>query len=154
MLSLRKRRKPPGIPLSAMGDIAFLLLVFYMATTMVTDQKPRDIAVPELDSRAQNSPYPIVMYLDQDLASRGQVFVFNQEIPLETLAGELQARAASAPGGGSRFFLNIEKDLPYRHLHRVMQLLKEAQVRQLVITTRPGSQGASGPDTTAGDEQH
>lgn len=137
MISLRKKRKPPSIPLSAMGDIAFLLLIFYMATTMVTDQKPRDIAVPEIESKTLSSPYPIIIYLDRELASRGMAFFFNKEIPIKELPSVLQERAGLAPSGSARFYLNIEKNLEYRYMHQIIQTLKEAGVRKVIITTRP-----------------
>lgn len=131
------RRKTLALPLSSMGDIAFLLLIFYMATTMVTDQKPRDILIPEQDSQSQNSPYPIVIYLDRELAIQNKVFIFNQTIPIENLSTALQERAVNAPTGGSRFFINIEKDLPYKYLHKIIKSLKQAGVSNLIITTRP-----------------
>ena len=138
MSTYYKRRKLASIPLSAMGDIAFLLLIFYMATTMITDQKPRDIDVPLVDnSPSQNSPYPIVIYMDQELANKGQVFLFNKNIPIESLAAVIQEHAVNAPQGASRFFINIERNLPYKRIHQVISALKDAGVSNLIITTRP-----------------
>lgn len=144
-MQLRKKRKAEGIPVAAMGDIAFLLLVFYMATTMVTDQKPRDMPLPEADAGTQSSPYPMILYVDRKAAKRGAVFFFNEMVPITAVPLKVRERAAMAPSS-VRVYLNIEKDLPYRHLDDVVSALKEAGIRRLVITTRaeqrePRSQG-------------
>lgn len=139
-MMLRKKRKAPPIPLSAMGDIAFLLLIFYMATTMVTDQKPRAVDIPEVDGSGMNSPYPLIIYVDREMANRGQAYFFNKAIPLANLSNEIRERAAFAPAA-VRVYLNIEKDLPYRNMNEIVDVLKEAGIRNLVITTRPEGSG-------------
>jgi biopolymer transport protein ExbD len=135
-VKIRKQRKLNPIPLASMGDIAFLLLVFYMATTLVTDQKPRDIELPELVGYSQNAPYPLVVYLDRELALNDNAFFFNRVVHYSELPALVQERAAGAPVP-PRVYLNVQKDLPYRHTHQVLGMLKKAGVRNLVITTRP-----------------
>ncbi|MBX7057556.1 MAG: biopolymer transporter ExbD [Leptospirales bacterium] len=133
----RKRRRAEGIPLSAMGDIAFLLMIFYMATTLVTDQKPREVDSPRLDDAANmSSPYPLVIYVDREMAQQGKAYFFNQATPLDDLPAMVQERAALAPAA-VRVYLTIERGLPYQHMNAVIQALREAGVKNLVITTRP-----------------
>ncbi len=134
-MNIRRKRKAQSIPLSAMGDIAFLLLVFYMATTMVTDQKPRDLPLPEVTAGVQSSPYPLIIYLDRELADKNAAFFFNKEIPVSQLASAVQLRAADAPAR-LRVYLNIQKNLPYRYMNQVIESLKDAGIRNLIITTR------------------
>ena len=151
-MKLRKKRKLPGIPMSAMGDIAFLLLVFYMATTMVTDQKPMDTELPEVRGEAINSPYPLKIYMSRELAEKKQVFFFSQYIPLSELAGRLEEQAARAPAR-VRVYLNLDRDVPYARMHDVIQVLKETGfVSRVVISSRPpGSQRNSQSETTFPD---
>ncbi len=134
-MQLRRKRKTEGIPVAAMGDIAFLLLVFYMATTMVTDQKPRDMPLPEAQAGAQSSPYPLILYLDRSMAQQRTVYFFNQAIPIGAISEKVKERATMAPAS-VRVYVNIEKDLPYRYLNEVVTALKNAGIRRLVITTR------------------
>lgn len=141
-MRLRKHRKPTMIPMSSMGDIAFLLLVFYMATTLITDQKPRDIELPEVEGYGMNSPHPLIVYLDRELAIHENAFFFNQVVHYSELPGLVKHRAQTA-AGPVRVYLNVERDLPYRHTHRVLDMLKKAGVRSLVITTRPPEKGAA-----------
>lgn len=139
-MQLKKKRKAPPIPIAAMGDIAFLLLIFYMATTMVTDQKPRAVEIPELEGRGMNSPYPLIIYVDREMADSNRAYFFNKAIPISDLAQQVKERAAFAPAA-VRVYLNIERDLPYRNMNAIIESLKEAGVRNLVITTRPAGSG-------------
>lgn len=134
-MKIRKKRKALEIPLSAMGDIAFLLLIFYMATTMVTDQKPREMSLSEVTTGVVSSPYPLIIYLDKEMAGLDSVYFFNQTVPLANLPELVRERAARAPAA-VRVYLNIEKDLAFRYMDAVMEALKRAGVRNMVITTR------------------
>ncbi|MCS7204932.1 MAG: biopolymer transporter ExbD [Leptospiraceae bacterium] len=135
-MKLRKRRNFESIPLSAMGDIAFLLLIFYISTTMLSDQKPREIALPELTAEAQTTPYPIIIYLDMELAKENRVYFFNQEIPLVVLEQELKRKIQEAPDS-YRVYLNIQKDLPFKYMYQILQKMKEIGIKNLIITTKP-----------------
>jgi len=134
MLRLRKKRKGESIPVATMGDIAFLLMIFYMATTLITDQKPWDVPLPEVTGNPAPSPYPLVIYLDRSLASTESVYFFNRTIALESLPDEVKLKAAEAPAA-VRVYLNIEKDLPFHYMNSVIDALKKAGIRNLVITT-------------------
>lgn len=145
-MNLRKRRKALGIPLSAMGDIAFLLLIFYMTTTMVTDQKPLDMPLPEVEAGAQSSPYPLIIYMNAELAGQDVVYFFNKRVSVKALPRQVLERAALAPSS-VRVYVNIQKDLPYRYMNDVIGALKEAGIRRMVITTRaPAGPGQGVPN--------
>lgn len=118
-----------------MGDIAFLLLIFYMATTMVTDQKPIDIDIPGLNAETQNSPYPLVIYMDEKLSKLNSVYFYNEIIHTNLLGEKIRSRAFSAPDK-IRVYLNIQKDLPYHFMNDVISELKKADIRHLIITTK------------------
>ena len=134
-MNIRKKRKAQSIPLASMGDIAFLLLIFYMATTMVTDQKPIDIDIPGLNAGTQSSPYPLVIYMDEKLSNLNSVYFYNEIIHINLLGEKIRERAFSAPDK-IRVYLNIQKDLPYHFMNDVIIELKKADIRQLIITTK------------------
>lgn len=134
-MKLRKKRKSDAIPVAAMGDIAFLLLIFYMSTTMLTDQKPLDVPLPAVEGQAQTSPFPLIIYMNRKLASSNQVYFYNERHPINGLGALVQARAAESPAA-VRVYVNMEKDLPYRYMNTLIQELKEAGIRSMIITTR------------------
>ncbi len=137
-MKLRKKRHLTPIPVSAMGDIAFLLLIFYISTTMLTDQKPRNIELPELNAETQSSPYPLIIYLDTVLAEKNVVYFFNEEIPISMLDQKLIEKITSSPSN-FRVYLNIEKNLPFRYMYEVIQKLKASGIRNIIISTQPQS---------------
>ncbi len=144
-MKLQRRRPMSGVPLSSMGDIAFLLLIFYMSTTMVSDQKPRTVDLPQVNAESKTSPYPLVIYVDRKLAESDKVFFFNKEIPVSSLSAQLQEQASAAPAA-VRVYLNMEKDLPFQKMNEVLGAIKKAGIRSLIITTKPGEtpSGAGG----------
>lgn len=47
-MELRKRLKPkPGIPTASMGDVAFLILIFFLVSTVFTKDKGLKMLLPE-----------------------------------------------------------------------------------------------------------
>ncbi len=135
-MKLRKQRKKDFIPVAAMGDIAFLLLIFYISTTMLTEQKPRDVSIPELTTEVQSSPYPLIIYLDKELMNQNKVYFYNQEIPIEELKTNLTKKIYELPSS-FRVYLNIEKDVPFRAMHKIIQELKEVGIKNIILTTKP-----------------
>jgi biopolymer transport protein ExbD len=135
-MKLRKKRKLDSIPVAAMGDIAFLLLIFYISTTMLTDQKPREIDLPEINAQVQTSPYPLIIYLDKELANQNKVYFFNQEIEITKLNQAIQSKIYELPTS-FRVYLNIEKDVPFKFMYSVIQELKKSGIRNLIISTKP-----------------
>lgn len=52
----RTRKTIPSVDLTAMVDLAFLLITFFMLTTSLSKSKAMDIATPVID--VPNQPYP------------------------------------------------------------------------------------------------
>lgn len=138
-MRLRKKRPLSSIPVAAMGDIAFLLLVFYIATTVITDQKPLDVDIPHVESEVQAAPYPLILFLNKDLASRESVYFFNKEVKISRIHEVVSEKAYEAPTA-VKVYLNMEKNLPYKYMNSVIDELKEAGIRNLIITTRTPEQ--------------
>jgi biopolymer transport protein ExbD len=135
-MKLRKKRKLESIPVAAMGDIAFLLLIFYISTTILTDQKPMDVELPEITTEVQSSPYPLIVYMNQNLANQNKVYFFNQEIPVENLSDALTKKIYELPSS-FRVYLNIDQSVSFKHMYKILQELKEAGIKNVIISTKP-----------------
>ncbi|MCX7810250.1 MAG: biopolymer transporter ExbD [Leptospiraceae bacterium] len=135
-MKLRKKRKLESIPVAAMGDIAFLLLIFYISTTMLTDQKPMEVDLPEITTEVQSSPYPLIVYMNQNLANQNKVYFFNQEIPVENLSDALTKKIYELPSS-FRVYLNIDQSVSFKHMYKILQELKEAGIKNVIISTKP-----------------
>jgi len=81
----RKPRRRPRIliPLASMGDIAFLLIIFFILASEVARDVPVQAEIPRSPYVEQLDPYPITVAIDD----QGRMFVAGQSV---TDAGEIE----------------------------------------------------------------
>jgi biopolymer transport protein ExbD len=66
MALMKKKNRPSGeIPTSSMADIAFLLLVFFLVTTVFDEERGLSIVLPEANNEVEISPNNILFLLIQ-----------------------------------------------------------------------------------------
>lgn len=66
MALMKKKNRPTGeIPTSSMADIAFLLLVFFLVTTVFDEERGLSIVLPEAQNEVEVSPKNILFLLVQ-----------------------------------------------------------------------------------------
>jgi biopolymer transport protein ExbD len=66
MALMKKKNRPGGeIPTSSMADIAFLLLVFFLVTTVFDEERGLSIVLPEANNEVEISPNNILFLLIQ-----------------------------------------------------------------------------------------
>jgi biopolymer transport protein ExbD len=63
---MKKKNRPGGeIPTSSMADIAFLLLVFFLVTTVFDEERGLSIVLPEAENEVEVSPKNILFLMVQ-----------------------------------------------------------------------------------------
>lgn len=66
MALMKKKNRPGGeIPTSSMADIAFLLLVFFLVTTVFDEERGLSIVLPEAENEVEVSPKNILFLMVQ-----------------------------------------------------------------------------------------
>ena len=66
MALMKKKNRPTGeIPTSSMADIAFLLLVFFLVTTVFDEERGLSIVLPEQGSEVEVSPKNVLFLMVQ-----------------------------------------------------------------------------------------
>ena len=66
MALMKKKNRPSGeIPTSSMADIAFLLLVFFLVTTVFDEERGLSIVLPEAENQIEVSPKNILFLMVQ-----------------------------------------------------------------------------------------
>jgi biopolymer transport protein ExbD len=81
----RKSKVASEIPDSSLADIAFLLLIFFMVTTVFRKERPREIVQPEaaatqqVDEKRKNILH---LYVERD----GSVYMNDALVPVEGIA--------------------------------------------------------------------
>ncbi|MDT8368975.1 MAG: biopolymer transporter ExbD [Longimicrobiales bacterium] len=129
----RKSSASDKIPDSSLADIAFLLLIFFMVTTVFRTDKEQDIEWPQAEAtkRIDEKRDDI---LNVWLTQMGEVFINDQPLAMG------QVRPIVAPiyaESDRRLVVSIRSDreVPYRLVDELQEQLKAAGVVRVVFAT-------------------
>ena len=129
----RKSKASEEIPSSSLADIAFLLLIFFMVTTVFPSDKERPITWPEaeaaqkIDEKGKNI---LNIWMEQD----GSIWINDSELALDevsSLVGPLYA----ASERHLVISVRADRDTPYRFIEAVQKELVAAGVVRVVFAT-------------------
>ncbi len=126
----RTTKKETYIPTSSMGDIAFLLLVFFMVTVVFTEETGLVVKLPRAEAGEEGI---------QDLISniyinaQGKVSIDDMIVSPDQVTALMSRKVASNP------FLIVafktDKHTPYGVVSDVMEGLKEANAIKVFFNT-------------------
>jgi biopolymer transport protein ExbD len=129
----RKSKASDQIPSSSLADIAFLLLIFFMVTTVFREEAERPIEWPEAAATQQiDEKRDNIMYVW--LERNGDVWINDRLIPMENV-GDLVGPAWQQ--SGQRLIISLRADalVPYRYVDLVQEQLKRAGAVYVVFAT-------------------
>ncbi|PJZ24345.1 biopolymer transporter ExbD [Leptospira hartskeerlii] len=131
-MALKKKKAPPSIPVSSMADIAFLLLVFFMVTSVLDTDPDLPIALPDVPGGEQLNKKIANLYLSAD---NEKSIYFNQvKMPLNEAINNVRAKLATTPD--LKVLIHADKELNYADLDNVFELLKEAGALKVSLVTK------------------
>lgn len=122
------------IPSSSLADIAFLLLIFFMVTTVFQQDRDRPIEWPEaeaaekIDEKQKNI---LNIWMERD----GSIFINDQPVPMENVSQVVGPLYADSD---RRLVISIrgDRDVPYRYMDLVQQELVSAGVVRVVFAAQ------------------
>jgi biopolymer transport protein ExbD len=124
---MARRRKVPhdevGFNITPMIDMTFLLLIFFMVTTKITnEQVKKDIALPTAISakQAEDLSNRDVINLDDT----GALWVANRQISDEDMKTYLAGRFKTNPP--LKVYLRADKNTPAKRIRQFMKMASEA----------------------------
>lgn len=128
----RKSKASQEIPSSSMADIAFLLLIFFMVSTVFQTDKDRPIdwaaaeATEKIDEKQKN-------ILNIWVESNGDVFVNDVQRPMADLSEVVAPLYVS----NRSLVISVRSDrsVPYRFIDLIQQELVSAGVVRVVFAT-------------------
>lgn len=122
-----RRRKVPqdevGFNITPMIDMTFLLLIFFMVTTKITnEQVKKDIALPTAISakQAEDLSNRDVINLDDT----GALWVANRQVNDEEMKTYLASRFKANPP--LKLYLRADKNTPAKRIRQFMKMASEA----------------------------
>ncbi|AVQ10562.1 Transport energizing protein, ExbD/TolR family [Leptospira santarosai] len=131
-MSLKKKKNPPSIPVSSMADIAFLLLVFFMVTSVLDTDPDLPIVLPDVPGGEQLNKKIANLYLSAD---KDKAVYFNQvRMPMNEAINQVRAKLATTPD--LKVLIHADKNLPYAELDNTFELLKEIGALKVSLVTK------------------
>ena len=120
-----------ALPLAALVDVLFLLLIFFMTTSIFREQETQievDLA-PAATATADNRPTHTTVTINRD----GEVFLSNQPVSLEALRERLTRLAQSYPN--EVIVVRGDKDSNLGPTVRVIDIARQAGLAEVYIKT-------------------
>jgi len=121
-MKLARKKLTASVPSFAMGDIAFLLLIFFVILARVQD-----------DSHVQWDPaiLPDIKMIGAPLASVAidsgyKTYLNGEEISNDQLTPRLNAILGETPAGERNIFFKVHREAQAKHFEPVIQSIGEA----------------------------
>jgi len=127
----KKMSTESRIPTSSMADIAFLLLVFFMVTTVLKLEEGLPIALPKAEA-AQDIPRENVIHIWVDRT--GKISINDMIVTIPSVEGIIAQRIRVNPGIIVAF--NTDENAPYGVMADIMEQLKRASAVRVSFASR------------------
>lgn len=131
-MNLRSRRNRPGaeVHASAMNDIMFFLLLFFLIASTVTNPNVVKLLLPRSDSGQSVSKKTITVSVTKDL----EYFVDKQQVNPDQLMPKLQSYQNTAQE--LTIVLYVDRTIAIENVVNVMDIANKLKIK-LVLATEP-----------------
>jgi len=134
MKPLRRRHPHPEIPLVSTADVAFLLLIFFLATAIFSAERGLLLSLPTPGEAAPAAAGPTAHVA---VAADRSVRLDGRPIPTRALRAELSARMRREPGLLVR--ITLDPVTPYAALIETLDQVKLSGARRISLQAEGGA---------------
>lgn len=128
----RRYRVSANIPSVSMGDIAFLLLIFFMATTIFKTEEGIEVRLPHAETGEKQKKDDVLhVWIDQN----GRVWINDSFVASERVREWVARTSAVRPDLVVAF--NADERAPYRAVAAVLEQLKQANATRVSFISEP-----------------
>lgn len=129
----RRSGQTPDIPTASTADVAFLLILFFMVTTVFRATALNlNIRLPEAKSTQRILIRHLTAYIWADAADR--IYIDDNLVPLEMVNPKMSQKIWEKPD--LLTILNIDQNLSYGTIDRLLDQLKQARAYRITFATR------------------
>jgi biopolymer transport protein ExbD len=131
----RKSKVSDEIPTASMADIAFLLLIFFLTTTVFEEEKGLPIVLPEASAMeqavSQSNIIHFLVQVDGAVVIRRGESQAEQVVSYSEIEGIMRQEIANNP----RIIAAVKTDpnSPYRHMINVLDELQKANAERVSL---------------------
>jgi len=126
-VELRKREhKQAEIPTSSMADIAFLLIVFFLVSTIFSSEMGLQIILPERGEEVKVRKSNLARVYVNEI---GDVKIDGEPVKLDMIA--IQAKAMLAENDSLIFSIKTNPQANYKYMVRVFDRLKQGGAERI-----------------------
>jgi biopolymer transport protein ExbD len=130
---LRRSVQTPDIPTASTADVAFLLILFFMVTTVFRATALNlSIRLPEAKSTQRILIRHLTAYIWAD--AEGRIYIDDNLVPLDMVNLKMGQKIWEKPD--LLTVLNIDQNLNYGTLDRLLDQLKQARAYRITFATR------------------
>ncbi len=115
-----------GIPITNLVDVLFLLIVFFMLSTVLSFDRGIGVKLPETQAAGRISNRGVSVLVSRD----GAVFVDGTQVSLERLGDVVKEKRRTA---GSNVILKSDRETRYQAIADVMDRLLEVGIDDLSL---------------------
>ena len=126
----KKQGVKNSVPTASMADIAFLLLIFFMATTIFKMEDGLEVTLPRAET-AQRQQREKIMHIW--INQGGQISINDKIVKVEQIEDILKGMLSERPDLIVAF--NADDRAPYRVVNDVMEELKDASAVRVSFTS-------------------
>lgn len=129
-MNLRSRRKRPGaeVHASAMNDIMFFLLLFFLIASTVTNPNIIKLLLPRSDSGQSVSKKTITVSVTKDL----EYYVDKQQVNADQLMPKLQSYQGTAQE--LTIVLYVDRTVAIENVVNVMDIANKLKIKLVLAT--------------------
>ncbi|RDI05842.1 ExbD/TolR family protein [Flavobacterium sp. AG291] len=126
----RNKRFHAEIAASALSDIMFFLLLFFLIISTLANPNVIDLMLPKADSNKTTDKAHITISVNADK----QYFIDKQQVPFEDLESTLMSRIAGS--GDNVVIVRLPKDLQVQDMVDILQIGQKNKLKFSIATTK------------------
>ncbi|MBN1231795.1 MAG: biopolymer transporter ExbD [Candidatus Coatesbacteria bacterium] len=132
-MRIEKKKSAGKIPTSSMADIAFLLLIFFMTTTILKDEAGLEVVYPDTEqgTKTERENTARIWMAPLAGAKKTALTVINDaEIKdYEDVLGIMQKKRDKNPA--LSVAMNVDEKTPYKDVNSVLEMLRKAHTNRV-----------------------
>ncbi len=126
----RSKKSKFIIPVSSMADIAFLLLIFFMLSSIMDAEKEIALKLPTSETTKITKDKFLNVWINRN----GDYFFDDKKNDISNLKTYAQSRLIS--NANIKALIRADKNIPYKKIDSVLKELKNAELYDIVLVSK------------------